>query len=105
MLLGITCAVLAIACLIYSVSAYQQKGPLLSTMYFVANKKERQRMKTKVEYYFIATVFSGIAIIFGSIAIGILFNLHWIQKFIIGFSLVLAVYVIVGSIKSEIKKK
>lgn len=100
----IICSVLAIACFIYSAFAFQQKGPLLSTMYFIANKEERKKMKTKKNYYFVATVFLGIAIIFSTITIGIILNLPWIHKLTLSLTFVLVVYVIVASFKSEIKK-
>ena len=101
----IICAVLATACLVYSVFAFQQKGPLLTTMYLIADLEERNKMKTKTEYYFVGSVFLGLSILFATVLIGIRFNLPWMAKLTIGFALVLAVYVLVVFIKNEIRKK
>ena len=105
MILIIICSLPAIACLIYSVFAFQQKGPLLTTMYLIATQEERKKMKTKAEYYFVGTVFLWTAILFTTIPIGMLFNLTWMAKLTIVIAVVLAIYVLVVSIKSEVEKK
>ncbi|UNC92087.1 hypothetical protein [Candidatus Contubernalis alkaliaceticus] len=101
----IVVAIIGFVCLVYSIFAFQQKGPLLTTMYFLVNPEERKKMKTKTEYLFVATVYLGIAIMFFSILIGELFNLSWMPKVTIIFAIFLVIYVIVASIWSEMAKK
>ncbi|RDY27746.1 DUF3784 domain-containing protein [Romboutsia weinsteinii] len=104
MLSGIIYLVISVACLVYSLFAFQEKGPLLMTTYFVASPKEREKMKNRKEYRFVATVFITIAVATGIAGLGEIFNIAWAYKVTMAILLVLVVYVIVVSIKDSIKK-
>ncbi|MGL5756474.1 MAG: hypothetical protein ACRCYC_14175 [Paraclostridium sp.] len=104
MLIGIICLIFSIACLIYSLFAFQQKGPLLSTMYFISNTEERSRMKTKKKYEFIATTFLLISILLGLMSIGAMFAITWVSILTIAIGILTVVYAFVVSIKYSLQK-
>jgi len=97
-------AVIAFACLIYAFFAFKEKGPLLTTMYIVATPEQRYKMKTRERYRFVATVFLFLSIIFFLISAGILMNLVWIPKVILGLAVILGIYVVVASVRDETRK-
>lgn len=101
---GIIYLVISVACLVYSLFAFQEKGPLLMTTYFVASPKEREKMKNKKMYRFVATVSLTIAVATGIGGLGEIFNIAWTDKITMAILLVLVVYVFVASIKYSIKK-
>lgn len=102
---AIILAFIAVACLIYSIIAFQEKGPMLTTIYLLANPKQRNNMKTKENYTFVAIVFLMLSIIFFLTSIGVFFNLTWVLKVMIGLSIILGVYAVAFSIRSEARKK
>ncbi|MCW3491609.1 hypothetical protein [Dethiobacter alkaliphilus] len=51
MIAAIVFALLGFACLVYSIYAYKEKGPLISSIYFVAAPAQREKMKTKENYW------------------------------------------------------
>lgn len=95
---------IAFACLVYAFFAFQEKGPLLTTLYFVATQEQRKKMKTRERYRFVATVFLFLSIIFFLISIGILLNLVWMPKVILGLAVILGIYAVVASIRDETRK-
>ena len=101
---GIISLVIAIICLVYSIFAFQEKGPLLSTMYFIAKDKEQYKMENKKEYQFVATIFLLIAIIFAVSSIGVIFNIAWVSKISYGIMFVLVVYAFIISVKHVTRK-
>lgn len=104
MLDGIICLVASIGCLIYSLCAFQQRGPLLTTLYYIASSKERSKMKTKKEYHFVAKVFLLISIAFGAMFIGEILKIQWALNVAILVLIITAVYVLIISVKDSIKK-
>lgn len=104
MLEGIICLVASIGCFVYSLFAFQQKGPLLTTMYYIANSEERAKMKTKKEYYFLAKIFLLISIALAVISIGEIFKLQWALKVAIVVLIITVVYGFTISIKDAIRK-
>lgn len=104
MLMGIICLIFSIACLIYSLFAFQQKGPLLTTMYFVSNTEERAKMKTEKEYQSVATTSLLISILLGLISIGDMFAIGWVLSLTIVIGTLAVVYAFVISRKYSIPK-
>lgn len=102
MLLGIICLIFSVACLVYSVFAFQEKGPLLTTMYFISNEEKRTKMKTKQEYRFVATTFLLISILLAVSGIGEIFSIVWISKITIALCVVLVIYAFFMSVKISV---
>ncbi len=102
---AIILAFIAVACLTYSIIAFQEKGPLLTTIYLLANPKQRNNMKTKGNYTFVAIVYLMLSILFFLMSIWIFFNLTWVPKVLIGLSIILGVFAVAFSIRSEARKK
>lgn len=94
-------AAIAIFCLVYSLFAFQEKGPLLTTIYLVSSPGVRKKMDTKKSYRIVAVVFLGLAITFFSVSAGMLFNISWMPRVIIGFAVIICIYAIVVSVQYE----
>jgi hypothetical protein len=60
---------LTVPSLVCSTISFLQRGPVLSTLFFVSNKKEKEKMKTRKNYYFCGFVFALIGI--GFLLLGI----------------------------------
>lgn len=105
MLMGIICLIFSLACLIYSLFAFQEKGPLLTTMYFISNTEERAEMKTEKEYQFVATTSLLISILLGLMSIGDMFAIGWVLTLTIVIGILTVTYAFVVSRKYSIKKE
>lgn len=105
MIIPIILAVIAVVCLIYSITAFQKKGPLLTTIYLLANPEQRSKMKTKSNYIFVAVAFLIISVMFFLASVGTFLNLSWMYNVIIGLAFILIIYAIAFSIRSETKNK
>lgn len=101
----VVCFVLAAACIVYSVFAFQEKGPLLATTFFVGTPQEREKMKTKAGYRFVASVFLWIGLLLLLAAMAMIFSIQWIFTLIIVLGVLLAVYAIIAGIRTETKNK
>lgn len=64
MIVWIVTICIAAACLICSVFSFFQRGPIFSTMYLVANKHEREKMKTKKTIGFVDSFLHSLVSVF-----------------------------------------
>ena len=60
---------LSIPSLISAVFSFLQRGPVFSTLFLVSNKHEREKMKTKKNYFFCGFIFAFIGL--GFLLLGI----------------------------------
>jgi len=105
MIAGIVLVIIAAACLIYACFAYAKKGPLLSTMYFIATPSEKQKMKSQREYRFIATTFLLLAIVLFVFGLFFLTRIEWLKTAGNAAIIVTVFFTIIGSILSEKKHR
>lgn len=101
---GIICLIMAIIFFIYSLFAFQQKGPLLTTMYYISNAEDRAKMKTKEEYYLVAKTFLLLSITLLLISVGEIFKIQWTLTAAIIVIIFTVIYTFVVSVKNTIKK-
>ncbi|MPW26717.1 hypothetical protein GC105_13050 [Alkalibaculum sp. M08DMB] len=104
MILIIELVILITVSLTISTFSFLQKGPLISVMYYMSNKEERIRLKTKKRYYFIGTIFLVSAILFGIVLVGEIFKLPPMQKPLIVISIVLSIYFIIRYTQLELER-
>lgn len=98
-------AVITIACIVYAVLAFLQKGPLLTPRYLTASKEDKKKLKTKGEYYFIAILFVGAAVVCAALFFNMLFNLMWLVRVAIGVAVVLVIFAVVVSVRADLKEQ
>lgn len=101
---GIICLIMAIIFFIYSLFAFKQKGPLLTTMYYISNAEDRAKMKTKKEYYLVAKTFLLLSITLLLISVGEIFKIQWTLTAAIIVIIFTVIYTFVVSVKNTIKK-
>lgn len=102
--LTIILAILAVGLFIYSMFLFHEKGPIPTTLYILAKPEDRKKMKTKAEYRFTGIAMLALAIIFFLLTIEIIFSIDWMSKIVIGISIILAVYVLVYSIREVTRR-
>ena len=89
----------------YSFFASRGKGLILSNTYLLATAEERKKMDKSAEYHLVTIVFGILGMVFLLLTIRILTAWAWID-YIIGILIVIVIiYAITESIKSEIKNK
>lgn len=104
MIEGIICLIMSIIFFIYSLFAFKQKGPLLTTMYYISNVEDRVKMKTKKEYHFIAKTYLLLSITLVLISVGEIFKIQWTFTAAIIVIIFTVIYTFVVSAKNTIKK-
>lgn len=97
-------SIIAILCLFYSVMAFQERGPLLTSEYIVSTSEERKKLKTKTEFHFIATVFLGLGILSIVMTVWIATNIKWLSQLAFCIVVIIVIYAVVGSAKSLNRK-
>ncbi|MBS4539577.1 hypothetical protein GOQ27_13970 [Clostridium sp. D2Q-11] len=103
-MLIITLTIMMSLSLIVSILSFLQKGPLFSTIYIISKKEDREELKTKDEYYFVAIIFLGIAISFGTRLIDLIFEFPFMRKVSVVIIIFICIYAIIGSITTESKR-
>jgi len=105
MVAGIVLIIIAAACFTYACFAYAKKGPLLSTMYFIATPSKKQEMKSQREYRFVATTFILLAIVLFVFGLFFLTEIEWLKTVAYAAIGATVLYTIIGSIITERRKK
>lgn len=100
---SIILGVITIACIIYTIMAFCQKGPILTPRYFTANKEDRKKLKTKSEYYFIAIIFVGVTVLCAALFFNMLFNVMWLVRIAIGVAIAMVIFAVIVSVRADIK--
>lgn len=102
---SIIIGLISISLLTYSFFTSKEKGPILSNTYLWASVEERKKIDKTAEYHLITIVFRILGIVFLLLTISIITSWAWIN-YIIGILIVIVIiYAITESIKSEIKNK
>lgn len=105
MLEGIICLIISVAFFVYSIFAFNQKGPLLTTMYYIANAEERAKMKTKKEYHFMAKTYLLLSIAVAVMSLGYIFDVKGTTKIAMVILFITVIYTFTVSIKNSINKQ
>lgn len=103
MLIALLLVTLSICLLVFSLFLFQQRGPIPTTLYMLASKEEREKMKTKAEYRFVGTVVLMLSFAFLLSAIAVWFSISWLYKVVLVICVVLVTYTIATTIRAEIK--
>lgn len=80
-IITIMLGILALACVVYSILTFHEKGPILDNKYLLATDEERRQIAmqskeiTKKDYRNTATVFLGLSIMLFLVCIGCMFNI------------------------------
>jgi|GEM_PF-851416 len=109
-IITIILGLIALACFIYSVFAFQERGPILDNKYLLATDEERRQIKgqnpetTKKDYRSTAIVFLGISIMFFLFCAGCIFNIFNLKSqifyiFVAVCAVILIIYCIVMRIR------
>ena len=102
---SIILGLLSILLLTYSFLASKERGPILSNTYLFASAKEREKIDKAAEYHQVTVIFGILGMAFLLLTLQILNSWSWIN-YVIGILIVLVIiYAIVMSIKTERKNK
>lgn len=104
MIEGIICLIMAVIFFIYSLFAFKQKGPLLTSMYYISNAEDRAKMKTKKEYHLVAKTYLLLSIALLLVALGEIFKIQWTFTTAIIVIIFTVIYTFVVSAKNTINK-
>jgi len=80
-IITIMLGILALACLVYSIFAFHEKGPILDNKYLLATDEERRQIArqsqeiTKKDYRNTAIMFLGLSIMLCLVCIGCIFTI------------------------------
>jgi len=110
-IITIIIGMLALACFIYSIFAFHERGPILDNKYLLATDEERRQISrqnpevTKKDYRNTAIVFLGISIIVFLFCIGCIFTIFNLNNLIFNIlvavcAVILIIYCIVMRIRS-----
>jgi len=95
---------ISVLLLVYAFFTSKEKGPILSNTYLFASKEEREHMNKSAEYRLVTVVFGILGVLFLLLTITILTSWNWLY-FIIGILVVIVIiYAIVESFKTEMKR-
>lgn len=103
MMVWIVTLCMGAACLICSVFSFFQRGPIFSTMYLVANKHEREKMKTKKNYWFCGFIFAFLGVGFLLLGVSSLFRISMLTYIASILFVAIAISAIILSIRSQCK--
>ena len=103
-MLIVVLTVLTTICLIISIFSFLQKGPLISELYFILSKKEREELKTKDWYYYIATIFSMMTIILGITLMEVISDSTFLPEIRIVMIVIVCLYSIIRYAQLESKR-
>ena len=100
---AIICGVLAIACLIISITQFKEKGFLFNNAYIWASKQERRTMDKKPHYRQSGIAFALIAALFFFMALECVLFTGWLWLIAGLLAVAVLVYAIVSSVKEQTK--
>ena len=100
---AIICGVLAIACLIISITQFKEKGFLFNNAYIWASKQERRTMDKKPHYRQSGIAFAFIAALFFFMALECVFFTGWLWFIVGSLTVAVLVYAIASSVKEQTK--
>jgi hypothetical protein len=96
---------ISITLFVYVSFTIRGKGPILSNSYLWASQAERKNMDVKAEYRLVSVVFCTLGIVFSLITIGIITSMLWLFHAAVAGCVLLAIYAIAHSLKSQVKNK
>jgi hypothetical protein len=102
--IAVIMGLISILLLVYAFFTSKGKGPILSNTYLLASKEERKCMDKSAEYHMVTVVFGLLGIVFLLLAIEILTSWTWLYLIIGMLIVLLIIYAIAESIKTELKR-
>lgn len=102
---GCIVAFIAVLSGVYVTFTARCKGPILSNTFLFLSEEERKKADKQAEYKLVTVVFSFISAIFALLTIQIFTSWIWLYIPIGALAIVLLVYVIVETVKTERKHK